>query len=78
MMSPEAKLGKLHGNPVYDDQVEGVRLFAKEHKMFLFHSILDAQKQLLKVLPVTGMKHILRPANLSSRFMAYLSASPRM
>ena len=49
MMSPEAKLGKLHGNPVYDDQVEGVRLFAKEHKMFLFHSILDAQKQFLKV-----------------------------
>ena len=49
MMSPEAKLGKLHGNPVYDDQVEGVRLFAKEHKMFLFHSILDAQKQFLKI-----------------------------
>ncbi|EJW98631.1 hypothetical protein EVA_13262, partial [gut metagenome] len=27
MMSPESRLGKLHGNPVYDDQMEGVRLF---------------------------------------------------
>lgn len=49
MMSPESKLGKLHGNPVYDDQMEGVELFAKEHKMFLFNAILDAQKQFLKI-----------------------------
>ena len=49
MMSPDSQLGKLHGNPVYDDQIEGVRLFAKEHKMFLFNVILDAQKQFLKI-----------------------------
>ncbi len=49
MMSPASQLGKLHGNPVYDDQMEGVGLFAKRHKMFLFHTILDAQKQFLKV-----------------------------
>lgn len=49
MMSSEARLGKLHGNPVYDDQMEGVRLFAKEHKLFLFNAILDAKKQFLKI-----------------------------
>lgn len=49
MMSPDAQLGKLHGNPVYDDQMEGVRLFAKEHRMFLFNAILDAKKQFLKI-----------------------------
>lgn len=49
MMSPESRLGKLHGNPVYDDQMEGVRLFAKEHKLFLFNAILDAKKQFLKI-----------------------------
>lgn len=49
MMGPDAQLGKLHGNPVYDDQMEGVRLFAKEHRMFLFNAILDAKKQFLKI-----------------------------
>lgn len=49
MMSPNSGLGKLAGNPVYDDQMEGVGLFAQEHKMFLFHSILDAQHNFLKV-----------------------------
>ena len=49
MMSPHSQLGKLHGNPVYDDQMEGVRLFAKEHKLFLFNPILDAQKNFLKI-----------------------------
>lgn len=49
MMNPDAQLGKLHGNPVYDDQMEGVRLFAKEHRMFLFNAILDAKKQFLKI-----------------------------
>lgn len=49
MMSPDVQLGKLHGNPVYEDQMEGVRLFAKEHRMFLFNAILDAKKQFLKI-----------------------------
>lgn len=49
MMSPKSQLGALHGNPVYDDQMEGVRLFAEEHKMFLFNAILDAKKQFLKI-----------------------------
>ena len=49
MMSPDAQLGKLHGNPVYEDQMEGVRLFAKEHRLFLFNAILDAKKQFLNI-----------------------------
>ncbi len=49
MMSPNSQLGRLQGNPVYEDQMEGVGLFAQKHKMFLFHTILDAQKQFLKV-----------------------------
>lgn len=49
MMNPNAQLGRLHGNPVYEDQVEGVSLFAKEHKLFLFNAVLDAKKQFLKI-----------------------------
>ena len=49
MMSPYSQLGKLHGNPVYDDQMEGVALFAQKHKLFNFNAILDAQKRFLKI-----------------------------
>lgn len=49
MMSPKSGLGKLHGNPVYEDQVEGVGLFAKEHRLFLFNAILNAKHEFLKV-----------------------------
>ena len=49
MMSPNSQLGKLHGNPVYEDQMEGVALFAQKHKLFNFNAILDAQKRFLKI-----------------------------
>lgn len=49
MMHPEAKLGKLHGNPVYEDQMEGVSLFTEKHKVFLFNVVLDAKKQFIKI-----------------------------
>lgn len=49
MMDHNAQLGKLKGNPVYEDQVEGVRLFAKQHQLFLFNVVLDAKKQFLKI-----------------------------
>lgn len=49
MLEPNVGLGILHGNPVYDDQVEGVRLFAKKHKMFLFNAVLNAEHQFLKI-----------------------------
>ncbi len=49
MMSPASQLGKLEGNPVYDDQVEGVALFAAKHRLFNFNVILDAQKRFLRI-----------------------------
>lgn len=49
MMSPDSQLGKLEGNPVYEDQMEGVELFAQKHRLFNFNAILDAQKRFLKI-----------------------------
>ena len=49
MMSPNSQLGKLQGNPVYEDQMEGVALFAQKHRLFNFNAILDAQKRFLKI-----------------------------
>ena len=49
MMSPNSQLGKLHGNPVYEDHMEGVALFAQKHRLFNFNAILDAQKRFLKI-----------------------------
>ncbi len=54
MMDPRAGLGKADGNPVYDDQMEGVALWANEMRsrgsnVFLFNAILDAQHRFLKM-----------------------------
>ena len=49
MLSPKAGLGKAEGNPVYDDQMEGVGLFAKEHSLFLFNAVLDAKHRFLRM-----------------------------
>ena len=39
MLDPNAGLGKTVGNPVYEDQMEGVAMFAKNH------SVLDVYKR---------------------------------
>ncbi len=49
MLQPNAELGHLAGNPVYDDQVEGVALFNKKHPIFLFNAVLNADHQFLKI-----------------------------
>ncbi len=49
MLLPGVEIGRLHGNPVYEDQMEGVRLFAQTHKLFLFNAVLDAKKQFLRL-----------------------------
>ena len=49
MLDPNSGLGKLHGNPVYDDQMEGVALFAKNRSLFLFNAILDDEHRFLKM-----------------------------
>lgn len=49
MLDPNSGLGKLHGNPVYDDQMDGVRLFAAKHNLFLFNAILNDKHQFVKM-----------------------------
>ncbi len=49
MLDPRAGLGKAEGNPVYDDQMEGVALWAKGRSVFLFNAILDAEHRFLKM-----------------------------
>ena len=49
MLQPGSQLGRLAGNPVYEDQVDGVKLFAASHKLFLLNAVLDAKKQFLKI-----------------------------
>ena len=54
MMDPRAGLGKTTGNPVYEDQMEGVALWAnamekRGAKVFLFNAVLDAEHRFLKM-----------------------------
>jgi nickel-dependent lactate racemase len=49
MLSPEAGLGRTKGNPCYEDQMEGVALFAKGRSLFLFNGVLNAHHQFLKM-----------------------------
>lgn len=54
MMDPHAGLGKTTDNPVYEDQMEGVALWAaamekRGAKVFLFNAVLDAEHRFLKM-----------------------------
>ncbi len=49
MMQPEAHIGKLDGNPVYEDQMAGIALFAKNRSLFLFNVVMNAHHQILKI-----------------------------
>ncbi|MCI6530656.1 MAG: nickel-dependent lactate racemase [Mesosutterella sp.] len=49
MLDPNAGLGRTAGNPVYEDQMEGVARFAKGRSLFLFNAILNAKHQFLKM-----------------------------
>ena len=49
MLDPNSGLGKLHGNPVYEDQVEGVRLFSAKHPVFLFNAVLNDKHEFTKI-----------------------------
>ena len=41
--------GRTTGNPCYEDQMEGVALFAKGRSLFLFNAILNAKHQFLRM-----------------------------
>lgn len=49
MLSEKAGLGRMEGNPCYDDQMEGVALFAKGRSLFLLNAILNAEHQFLRI-----------------------------
>lgn len=49
MLDSRAGLGKTIGNPVYEDQMEGVALFAKKHSLFLFNAVLNVKHEFLKI-----------------------------
>jgi len=49
MMDPHAGLGQTTGNPVYEDQMEGVALWAKGRSVILFNAILDAEHRFLRM-----------------------------
>ena len=49
LMDPNAGLGRTAGNPVYEDQMEGVALWAKGRSTFLFNVILDEHHRFLKI-----------------------------
>ena len=46
MFDPNAVIGRLEGNPVYHDQVEGVEM---HRPSFLINVVMDEEKRLLKV-----------------------------
>lgn len=49
MLDPAAGLGKTTGNPCYEDQMEGVAMFAKGRSLFLFNAVLNAKHEFLKM-----------------------------
>jgi nickel-dependent lactate racemase len=46
MFDPDAVIGKLHGNPVYEDQIEGVAMCPPS---FLLNVVMNEKKEYLKV-----------------------------
>ena len=49
MLDKNAGLGRTVGNPCYEDQMEGVALFAKGRSLFLFNAILNAKHEFLRM-----------------------------
>ena len=49
MLDEKAGLGITKGNPCYEDQMEGVALFAKGRSLFLFNAILNAKHEFLRM-----------------------------
>ncbi len=49
MRDPASGLGRTEGNPVYEDQMEAVAMWAKGRSVFLFNAVLDARHRFLKM-----------------------------
>ena len=46
MLRPEVAIGKLHGNPIYEDQIEGVKMHPPS---FLLNTVLNEKKEFLGI-----------------------------
>lgn len=71
MLDKHAGLGLTTGNPCYEDQMEGVALFAKGRSLFLFNAILNAKHQFLRMFAGDYIARAPRkPASLWTRSTA--------
>ncbi len=48
MLQPEAAIGRMDGNPCYEDQVEGVKLLLKDALFSYFNAVLNAHHQIFE------------------------------
>ena len=49
MLEKNARLGVTEGNPCYEDQMEGVALFAKNRSLFLINTVLNSDHETVKI-----------------------------
>lgn len=49
MLDVNARLGVTEGNPCYEDQMEGVALFAKNRSLFLINTVLNSDHETVKI-----------------------------
>lgn len=75
MLDDNAALGVTRGNPCYEDQVEGVSLFARGRSLFLFNAVLDARHRFLKMFA----GHFVQAHDVACRFVdeVYGAVIPR-
>lgn len=49
ILDVNARLGVTEGNPCYEDQMEGVALFAKNRSLFLINTVLNSDHETVKI-----------------------------
>ncbi len=65
MLDDNAALGRTVGNPCYEDQIEGVKLFAEGRSLFLFNAVLNAKHEFLRMFA----GHYITAHNEACRFV---------
>ncbi len=67
MMDRACGLGVTDGNPCYEDQVEGVKLFSQGRHLFLFNAVLNAKHEFLGMFAGDFVKAHLACAKLADK-----------
>ncbi len=67
MMNPACGFGITDGNPCYEDQVEGVKLFSQGRHLFLFNAVLNAKHEFLGMFAGDFVKAHLACAKLADK-----------